>query len=252
MYRITLTRILALKLLAVALWLAGLAWPWALALFLIGDLWIFWNLFIPGASGLVPVVTHFATDQPEVWLTIDDGPDPQDTPRLLDLLDQHGARATFFFIGAKAETHPGLVAEVIRRGHEIGHHTQTHPSGTFWHASPRRVRRELDLGLASFGPYRPQRFRAPVGIKNLFLARALAQRGLRCIAWQVRSRDSFARNSDQVLSRVMSRVHPGAIVLLHEGPKLHPRVRVIAITRILETLTARGWRCVIPTDGQLR
>ena len=65
--------------------------------------------------------------RPEVWLTIDDGPDPEDTPRILELLAAHGARATFFVIGENAAAHPGLIRAIAAAGHEVAHHTHTHP-----------------------------------------------------------------------------------------------------------------------------
>lgn len=255
MFRITPAKILTLKLVALELWLVdGAPLPWILLLFFIGDPWLLWNIFVPGSSGVVPVFTCFATSRSEVWLTIDDGPDAHDTPRLLDALDRHGARATFFLVGERAARHPELVSEIVRRGHEIGHHTQTHPKRFFWCATPGIVRRELDEALAVFARsgVRPGRFRPPVGIKNLLLARALAVRGLVCVAWSVRSRDSFAVHPDRVLDQVLPRVRAGSIVLLHEGPRLHADVRVTAIERLLVALDERGLRCVIPADAQLR
>lgn len=255
MFRITLTKIITLKLVAIELWLVdGAPTSWIILLFFIGDPWVLWNLFVPGARGIVPVSTWFATTRPEVWLTIDDGPDALDTPRLLDALDRHGARATFFLIGERAARHPELVAEIVRRGHEIGHHTHTHPERIFWCAPPALVRRELDEAFAVFARsgVRPRRFRPPVGIKNLMLTRALAARGLVCVAWTVRGRDSFAVHADRVLDHVLPRVRAGSILLMHEGPRLHAAVRVAAIERLLPALAERGLRCVIPTDAQLR
>ena len=80
-----------------------------------------------------------------VWLTIDDGPHPEDTPRLLEILAEYQARATFFFIGERAAQHPDLVRRVIESGHQIGNHTQHHRARTFWAAGPRRVRSEISL-----------------------------------------------------------------------------------------------------------
>src|SRR5882757_7713989 len=83
-----------------------------------------------------PVVTRFATPRREVWLTIDDGPDPEDTPQLLTLLATHDAHATFFVIGERAAAHPALIRAITDAGHEVAHHTYTHPLRTFWYASP--------------------------------------------------------------------------------------------------------------------
>ncbi len=253
--RISLTRIVVLKAVALLLAFAGFPLVFVCLLFFGADVWLAYHLFVPGASGFARTFTRFETKQSEVWLTIDDGPDPIDTPLILELLDRHQARATFFLIGERAARHPKLVAEIARRGHEIGHHTHTHPSGTFWCSAPEQIAYELDATLPYLSPgnvLRPRRFRAPVGIKNPFLATALAQRGLRCIAWNVRSHDAFARDPAGVIARVLRQVRPGSVILMHEGPSLHTRVRVHALAGVLTGLAERNLRCVLPTDAQLR
>jgi peptidoglycan-N-acetylglucosamine deacetylase len=243
----------AVKLASAALWLgAGLPLA-ALAVYAGADVFLLYSLFVPSAPGVCPVITRFRTQQREVWLTIDDGPDPEDTPRILEALDRHRARATFFVIGRRAAAHPGLVAEILRRGHEVAHHTHTHPARTFWSAGPKRVRTELDQALAAMQPAgaRPRWFRPPVGIKNFFLGQELARRGLENVGWNIRSYDSRSDDPAQVASRVMARVRPGSIVLMHEGEWLDPRVRVRAIELVLEALSARGFACVLPRREQL-
>ena len=226
----------------------------AAACFFLPDLWILYQALIPSAQGLCRVFTHFETARPEIWLTIDDGPDENDTPRILDLLDRYQARATFFLIGERALRFPPLVAEILRRGHQVGHHTQTHPMATFWCATPARVRAELDGGLAALrrAGADPRWFRPPVGIKNLFLAEALSERGLRGVGWNVRSRDSMSRDPARVVARVMRAVRPGSIVLMHEGPLLDRRVRVRALELLLDRLAAYRIACVLPGEQQLR
>lgn len=245
---------LAGKLVGVALWwLAGL--PLTGALFFFGpDPFVLYALFAPSAQALCRTYTHFATLRNEVWLTIDDGPDDHDTPRILDLLDRHGARATFFVIGERAARQPGLVAEILRRGHEIAHHSHTHPIKNFWCASWSRVARELDLGLDALrhAGAQPRWFRAPVGIKNPWLAQALDLRGLSHVGWRLRSGDCSERSPERIVASVMSRMRRGDIVLMHEGPSVAPEVRVRAIALFLEACAAREFRCVLPAATQLR
>jgi len=242
------------KVAAVLLWSRPSLRPLCAALFFGPDLLILYHLFVPSAQGLCRVFTRFETGRGEIWLTIDDGPDAEDTPRILEVLGRHRARATFFLVGERVARFPAIVGEILRQGHEVGHHTQTHPAGSLWCASPARLARELDDGLAALqrAGARPRWFRAPVGIKNLFLAGALAARGLRCVGWSVRSFDSAACDPVEVVRRVMDRVRPGAIVLMHEGPALDPRVRVRALERLLDALAARRLACVLPEAGQLR
>lgn len=249
-----------LLVIAIAAKIAG-AVAWALAarklgaaLFFAPDPFLFWSVVGPRAQGLVRLATHFATDRREVWLTIDDGPDPDDTPRLLDLLDQHGAKATFFVVGERAERHPELVREIVRRGHEVAHHTHTHPRFLFWCAGPARLAAELDRGTAALraAGVRPRWFRPPVGIKPFLLAPALAARDLRGVSWTVRSGDCRSSSPEAVAASVAARVHPGSIVLLHEGPGVPAAVRVTGLARVLSALAAQGYACVIPRGEQLR
>lgn len=246
--------ILVIKTCSLLLWTSGVPGAPCLAVFFIGDALLLWHFLVPEAQGLARVFTRFRADRPEYWLTIDDGPDPDDTPRLLELLARHDARATFFLIGKRADRHRTCVAEILRHGHEIAHHTDTHPATGLWCVSPSRLAAELDRPLALFasiGAPRPHRFRAPMGIKNLFLARALATRSLACVAWSIRSRDSFARDPESVAARVLRKLRPGSIILMHEGPFLAPSVRVEAIRLVLEGASARGYRAIIPTPDRL-
>ena len=226
----------------------------AVAAFLLPDFFLLYHLLAPSAQGLGRVFTRFETDRAEIWLTIDDGPHDLDTPRILDVLARFGAKATFFLIGERAARHPELVREILRRGHGVGHHTHTHPTRMFWCIGPGRVRRELDDSLAVYqqNDTRPQWFRPPVGIKNFFLHTALRERSLSHVAWSIRSYDSVIRDPARVVKRIMARLKPGSIVLMHEGDQLDRRVRVHAVEQLLIALKTRNYTCVLPTREQLR
>jgi peptidoglycan/xylan/chitin deacetylase (PgdA/CDA1 family) len=225
----------------------------AIALWFGPDALIAYHVFTPRAQGLVRMYRRFTTVRREVWLTIDDGPDPEDTPRILDLLAEHGARATFFVIGENASTHSGLVRAIAAAGHEVGHHTHTHPLAAFWCASPATVNRELDAGMEALraSGLRPTRFRPPVGIKNIWLARALRARGLTCVGWSARGLERRRGDTAAVVARAMHGLAPGSILLLHEGPSVPAAIRVQAIRQVLEQLRDRGYQCVVPGPEQL-
>jgi peptidoglycan-N-acetylglucosamine deacetylase len=194
-----------------------------------------------------PVVTHFATTRQEVWLTIDDGPDPEDTPRLLDLLDAAGARATFFAIGEKARRHRNLVDEIVRRGHGLGYHTRSHPAGTFWASGPRRARNEIQNALDDIG-HPTSLIRPPVGMANIFVHRAVRHLDLDLIGWSIRSLDTRATSGTEVANRVDAQLAPGRIIMLHEGHRDHAgrsfHPEIVAAT--LGKLAVGGWQAVIP------
>jgi peptidoglycan/xylan/chitin deacetylase (PgdA/CDA1 family) len=229
----------------------------ALAPIFFSHLLLLYATLVPNCQWWGPVMRSFQTGEPEVWLTIDDGPSPEHTVAMLDLLDRFQARATFFVIGQNAEKYPHLLTEILSRGHEIANHTYTHPSGTFWAASPSRVAAEIDLctELLRTGPNRPARlFRAPAGLKNLFVHPELGRRRLALAGWTVRGLDTVRGNPTLVAARILRAAKPGAIILLHEAkrvakdPEFNPR----CLELTLNGLADLGYRCVIPQPEQLR
>lgn len=241
--------------LAVAL--AGTHFYFALAPIFFSHLLLLYATLAPNCQWWGPVATTFATEAPEVWLTIDDGPSPAHTSKMLDLLEQCDARATFFVIGANAEKYPHLITEILTRGHALANHTQTHPSRLFWCAGPAKIQREIDRCAETLRstPERPALFfRAPVGMKNPFVHPALARRNLSLVGWTVRGLDTIQRDPARVAARIARATKPGAIILLHENqrarraPDFNPR----CLELTLQQLTERGYRCVIPRPEQLR
>jgi peptidoglycan/xylan/chitin deacetylase (PgdA/CDA1 family) len=240
-----------------ALYLARTNLLVALAPIFVSHLLLLYATLVPNCQWWGPVIRSFETAEAEVWLTIDDGPSPAHTPKILDLLDQFQARATFFVIGRRAEKYPHLITEILSRGHEIANHTYTHPSGMFWAAGPGKTFSEIDgcMEMLRSAPDRPARFfRAPAGLKNLFLHPELDRRGLLLIGWSVRGLDTVKRDPAAVANKILREIRPGAIVLLHEGhrvakdPEFHPR----CLELTLEGLAALGYRCVLPRLDQLR
>ena len=170
---------------------------------------------------------------------------------MLEILERYEARATFFVIGKRAQEFPGLMREIVRRGHEVANHTFAHRSSTFWCSSRRRVASEINrcaevleecIGNSS------ALFRAPAGIKNAFVHPVLAPRKMLLIGWTVRGLDTVLRDPSDVAARIFKNVQPGAIILLHEAhriesdPDFHPR----CLELTLSGLSERGYRFVIP------
>ncbi|TKC86912.1 polysaccharide deacetylase family protein [Trinickia terrae] len=154
-----------------------------------------------------------------IALTIDDGPDPEVTPRVLDLLDAYGARATFFCIGDLARRHPRCVEAIVARGHAVENHSQRHRH-TFSVSGLRALRREISAAqetLTAIAGTRPLFFRAPAGLRNPFLEPVLCELGLQLAAWTRRGFDTRAREPDLVARRLLRGLGPRDILLLHDG-----------------------------------
>lgn len=194
------------------------------------------------------MVTHFATEAKEVWLTIDDGPTP-DTPALLSLFERLDVKVTFFVKGELAEAHSDLVDAMLRAGHTVANHSHSHPSATFWCTLPGQIAAEIDRCNAVLGSRAPERwFRAPVGMKNPFVHPALSRRQMRLIGWTVRGFDAVMTDEAQISGRIVRELRPGAIVVLHQGREHSAEV----LERVIRDVRSNGYAFVVPADAQLR
>jgi len=184
-----------------------------------------------------------------VWLTLDDGPDPRDTPAILDLLDERGVKATFFVIGKKAERHPELIREIVRRGHQIGNHTWSHPQASFWCCGPIRTYREIarcQHAIEAIAGVAPTVFRAPVGHSNGFVHPVLQKFGLRLVGWTSRGFDGVSTSLPDVARRIRASAGDGGIILAHEATPIARDV----VADILALGEEKGWEFVIPDAPQ--
>ncbi|WP_175034920.1 polysaccharide deacetylase family protein, partial [Burkholderia lata] len=196
------------------------AWPWAvggvvashLALTAAG-LWPRSTLLGPNWTRLPPGAGR------RIALTIDDGPDPDVTPRVLDLLDRYDARATFFCIGDLARRHPRWIEAIVARGHAIENHSQRHRH-TFSLSGPAALRREIAAAqqtLTEIAGTRPLFFRAPAGLRNPFLEPVLCELGLQLASWTRRGFDTRARDAATVTRRLLHGLDARDILLVHDG-----------------------------------
>ena len=231
-------------LVAAAWWRWG--WTHGLPLLLLSHAPFWWGTLWPQSALLGPVLNRLPTSEQAVWLTIDDGPSDE-TLALLDTLDAHGAKATFFLVGERAARHPERVREILRRGHGIGNHSASHPSRWFWALGPARMQREIaetQKILADISGDPPRWFRAVVGMSNPFVNAALKRHGLARVAWSARGFDGIEADPQTVVARIERNLSPGAIVLLHEGAAHGGNVETI--TMLLKRLDALGYRAMLP------
>lgn len=219
-------------------------WPWVLAAWLADHLLLTVLGLWPRSTALganrlrLPAV---AAARGEIAITIDDGPDATVTPQVLNCLDAHGARATFFYSAARAAAQPQLVAEILRRGHEIGNHSWHH-SHAFSLYGPWRLRREIDTSQAMFTRLcgqPPRHFRAPAGLRNVLLDRVLWRAGLRLVTWTRRGFDTACGDPARVLARLTRGLAAGDILLLHDGNAARTAAGEPVILAVLPVLLQR-------------
>lgn len=195
---------------SVVLIAAGIAAVLALCAWVYAAARIDSGIFIDAQCSIAP--------QEGILLTFDDGPDAEVTPRVLDVLDKHGHKAVFFVVGAKAARHPEIVREIAARGHQVGNHTYSHsPYANF--LGSKHLRSEIeatDKAIAAATGVRPTLFRPPLGISTHFMRRVLLATGHKAMGWSIRSLDTRRGPRQAVLDRVVRRLRPGSIVLLHD------------------------------------
>jgi len=228
-------------------------WPWALGALVL-------NHGVISATGLWPRSTWLGANmrrlpaasaaRQEISLTIDDGPDPAVTPAVLDLLDAHGARATFFCIARRAAEHPALAREIVARGHDVQNHSDRHRHD-FSLLGIRGYAAEIGAAqqrLADITGVLPRFFRAPAGRRNPFLDPVLQRLGLTLVSWTRRGFDTVQRDPQRVLGKLADGLRAGDILLLHDGHAARAAsgrpVALEVLPALLERCAAAGLRAV--------
>lgn len=228
-------------------------WPWVLGGLIANHLLLSAAVLWPRGRVLGPNLVRLppaAAARNEVSLNFDDGPDPEVTPRVLDLLDRHQARASFFCIGEKAAAYPDLVKDIARRGHSVENHSHRHPNAFAFYGLG-RMRREVDAAQAAIAGITgrsPAFFRAPAGFRSPLLDPVMAACGLRYVSWTRRGFDTVHGDAAAVLRRLTRGLGPGDILLLHDGAPARTRdgepVVLAVLPALLDRLAARGLKTV--------
>lgn len=180
---------------------------------------LFGSLFIRWDYHVTSFHANRGISRNEVSLTFDDGPNPEFTPKVLDLLKQYNARATFFCIGRNIQQHPQILKEIIANGHTVGNHTYTHAK-SFGFFGFYKVRSELQKTSAlvkQITGLDMKFFRPCFGVTNPNIARSVKTLNLHSIGWSVRSLDTTFLNETKVLHRITNKLRQGDIILLHDS-----------------------------------
>jgi peptidoglycan/xylan/chitin deacetylase (PgdA/CDA1 family) len=222
-------------------------WPWVLGALLADHAVLTGASLVPRSRLLGPNWTRLPADaatRRQVAITIDDGPDPRVTPRVLALLEERQVSATFFCIGQRVRAHSELAREITRRGHAIENHSHRH-AHYFSLLGPRGMTMDIERAQDTIGivtGQRPAFFRAPAGLRNPFLDPVLSRLGLHLASWTRRGFDTVSASADSVLGKLASGLHGGEILLLHDGNAARTRagspIVLEVLPRLLDALAA--------------
>jgi peptidoglycan/xylan/chitin deacetylase (PgdA/CDA1 family) len=220
-------------------WIAGLI---ALSAFSL----MAWGVFDVNSSLWAPTLWRVPGVN-AVALTFDDGPDPEFTPRILEILAREKVRATFFVVGERARANPDLVREIDRQGHLIGNHSFSHAKNinfAFHARLTREIKRCNEVIEAAIGK-RPQFYRAPHGFKNPAVGDVMAKLAMTCVGWQVRGFDAVRSDASAIARRLVLKARAGGILLLHDGSSLRGTqdrgATLEALPLVIDGLRARGF-----------
>jgi len=185
-------------------------------------------------------VARVETSEKVAAMTFDDGPHPQYTAQVLDVLDRHRVQATFFMMGRNVERFPAVAREVLRRGHQVGNHSYSHPKLILM--SPRRVREEIertDALLRGIGVTGEIYFRPPHASKFLVLPYVLRQMNKLSVMGDVDPEEWKRRPAAVMTASILRQARPGSIIGLHD-PMGAETLRTL--DDVLTAMTSQGYR----------
>jgi peptidoglycan/xylan/chitin deacetylase (PgdA/CDA1 family) len=186
--------------------------------------------------------TQAHVDQPYIAMTFDDGPSSENTPRLLQILKQRNIKATFFLIGQNVADNPDIVRRILADGHEVGNHSWTHPQLS--KLSDDKVTAEITKtqdAIKDASGFTPTLLRPPYGAITTRQRDWIESRfGLNIILWSVDPFDWKRPGASVITQRILTQVHPGAIILSHD---IHKQT-VDAMPATLDGLIAKGYKFV--------
>ncbi len=188
---------------------------------LIWSLLLFWGSYYVGSQFYIKTICAAVTRQKVIAISFDDGPAPDYTPQVLQVLQEHQVPAAFFCIGKRVLEHPGLFKQVHEKGHIIGNHSYSHATWFDLYSSTKMYAdlQQMDAAMQEVLGLKPLLFRPPYGVTNPNLAKAIRKGGYIPVGWNVRSLDTVIKDNDKLLQRVVKGVRPGAVILFHDTSK---------------------------------
>ncbi len=223
--------------LAPAIVLGFVPWEILLLLFLVYSITLGWGVFDIGSQFFVP--TFWRGAKGTVSFTFDDGPDPEVTSKVLDVLREAHVKAAFFVIGRNAEKHPQLLKQIMDEGHVIGNHTYNHDYVFSKSAAEKQVTDGSDIIQGIIGK-KPKYFRPPFGVMTPEIARAVKKENCAVIGWDLRSQDGRIRTKEATIKRVGSNLDKSTVLLFHDTNPTTPD----ALREIIHLCRQNGMKIV--------
>ena len=200
------------------------------------------RMMFPGALFRLPGNNR---REPKSYLTFDDGPHPEVTPMVLDMLDRYDLKATFFMVGQNVERYPRLFDEVKKRGHMIGNHTYSHMKG--FGKSTKEYVEDVEKGAMITGS---KLFRPPHGLMTPSQFLALRKR-YNIVMYDIVTRDYSSRlNSEQVFDNVIKYLRDGSIIVFHDSLKSLPRLKE-TLPQALDWILGEGFDSYFLPESKL-
>lgn len=196
----------------ITLWWYGLLFIVWFLLMTIGHFSMSWKFYLP------PITSKKYLSNKKIAITFDDGPHPEITPKVLQLLKQYNAKATFFCIGQNIEKHSEILRAISDNGHDIGNHSFSHDFMIDFNSTEKWLQeiKQADIGIHKITGKKTTLFRPPFGVITPKLANALKITEHKVIGWNIRSFDTAIKNPKSIFKRITKPIHPGAIILLHD------------------------------------
>ncbi|MCX2745370.1 polysaccharide deacetylase family protein [Mangrovivirga sp. M17] len=173
----------------------------------------------------VSSINRLKVNSNQVAITFDDGP-TLNTLKVLDVLDDYNAKGTFFLIGKRITENKEIAEEIITRGHSIGNHSYSHSSSFPIYSSKKIAKEIVDTNnlLETVTGKKNVLFRPPFGVTNPSVSKGIKRSGVKSIGWSIRSFDTVGHNAERVVNRIIKKIKPGSIILLHDDREKTPEI----------------------------
>ena len=190
------------------------------------------------------IVYRINTEEKIVALTVDDGPDPRFTPKLLDILKENNVQASFFVVGSQLEKYPDIGRRLVEEGNEVGNHTYSHPK--LPDEDTNQIINEIVQGaevIQKVLDTKPKYFRAPKGLFNNDVLRVANEQGEMVIMWSITLEHHTSPTPHDMAMRIIDKISPGGIILMHDG-RLDRTRSIEALPILIKGLQEKGYKLV--------